>query len=260
MNCEILKLENPTCRGKVEEQTMVNNRRQFLFWTGGVGLAGIGALTASADPDDKKSAKDKKGSQQEEQVSAPEDLMREHGVLNRILLIYEEGMRRIRDNHDIAPEVFQGSAQLVRRFIEDYHEHLEECLVFPEFERRGRLADLTRVLRRQHEAGRGLTDVILRDSRPDQFRRPEQREELVQACTSFVRMYRPHEAREDTVLFPELHRIVSKRQIQELGERFEEEEHHSFGQEGFEHNVERVAAIERQLGIYELAQFTPRGR
>jgi len=31
----------------------------------------------------------------DEGVTAPEDLMKEHGVLNRCLLIYEEGMRRI---------------------------------------------------------------------------------------------------------------------------------------------------------------------
>jgi hypothetical protein len=51
---------------------------------------------------------------------------------------------------------------------------------------------------------------------------------------------------------------LTSRQIKDLGERFEEEEHRHFGEEGFEQNVERVAAIERQLGIYDLAQFTPR--
>jgi len=30
------------------------------------------------------------------------------------------------------------------------------------------------------------------------------------------------------------------------------------GEEGFEHSVEKVETIERQLGIYELGQFTPR--
>ena len=30
-----------------------------------------------------------------------------------------------------------------------------------------------------------------------------------------------------------------------------------FGEEGFEKMVDRVAAIEKRLGIYDLAQFTP---
>jgi len=39
---------------------------------------------------------------------------------------------------------------------------------------------------------------------------------------------------------------------------FEKKEHQLFGEEGFEKMVDRVASIERTLGIYDLAQFTPR--
>jgi hemerythrin-like domain-containing protein len=69
-------------------------------------------------------------------------------------------------------------------------------------------------------------------------------------------MYRPHEAREDTVLFPALHKIVPAKQLKELGEQFEKEEDRLFGEAGFEKTVEQVAAIEKQLGIYDLTQFT----
>jgi hypothetical protein len=71
-------------------------------------------------------------------------------------------------------------------------------------------------------------------------------------------MYRPHEAREDTVLFPALHKIVSVKQLKDLGEQFEKEEDRLFGDEGFEKTVDQVAVIEKQLGIYDLAQFTPK--
>ena len=64
-----------------------------------------------------------------EDISAPEDLMREHGVLNRILLVYEEGLRRLRVGEDMPPEVFHKPAALVRRFVEDYHEKLEEKFI-----------------------------------------------------------------------------------------------------------------------------------
>ena len=43
-----------------------------------------------------------------------------------------------------------------------------------------------------------------------------------------------------------------------LGERFEKEEDRLFGEEGFEKTVEQVAGIERQLGIGDLAAFTPK--
>ncbi|HEX8043590.1 MAG TPA: hypothetical protein VF496_08360, partial [Candidatus Deferrimicrobium sp.] len=67
----------------------------------------------------------------------------------------------------------------------------------------------------------------------------------------------PHEAREDTVLFPAIRRIVSTHEYAALGEKFEEKEHRLFGEDGFEKMVEKVAGIERRLGIYELAKFTP---
>ena len=52
---------------------------------------------------------------------------------------------------------------------------------------------------------------------------------------------------------------MSPEQYAELGEQFEEKEHSLFGEDGFERNVDRIAAIERDLGIYDLSQFTPKG-
>jgi hemerythrin-like domain-containing protein len=216
-------------------------------------LAGIGGLTSSARGDDKKD-KDKP----EEEVSALEDLLREHGVLNRVLLIYEEGLRRLRDKEDVGPELFHKTAQLVRKFVEDYHEKLEEKFIFPEFEKHKKHVDLVKVLRQQHEAGRRVTDVVLRLAVPDQFRKEDNRKQSIDATRSFIRMYRPHEAREDTVLFPALHKILPAKRLEELGEQFEKEEDRLFGDEGFEKTVDQVAAIEKQLGIYDLEKFTPK--
>src|SRR5262249_49017001 len=78
----------------------------------------------------------------EADISAPEDLMREHGVLDRILLIYEEGLRRLAAQQEVSPDVFQQAAALVRSFVEDYHEHLEETFIFPQFEPTHELVDL----------------------------------------------------------------------------------------------------------------------
>src|SRR5438874_1306992 len=195
----------------------------------------------------------------DEGVTAPEDLMKEHGVLNRCLLIYEEGMQRIRKREDIAPEVFSHTAQLIRKFVEEYHEQNEEKFIFPEFERARKLVDLVETLKTQHRAGREVTARILHLSSPDQFRSQASQGKLVAACAAFIRMYRPHESREDTVLFPALRTILKPKQVEELGDRMEEDEKKVLGDEGFEKSVEQVATIEKQLGIYELSQFTPKG-
>jgi hemerythrin-like domain-containing protein len=228
----------------------MNSRRGFLQSAAAAGLTVTTTGLAPALADDKKGA-------DEEEVGATEDLMREHGVLNRVLLVYEEGIRRLRAKEDIPPDVFRATATLVRKFVEDYHERLEENFIFPAFEKHQKHADLVKVLRKQHEAGRGLTDVILREAAPDRFKKDDGRQAIVAACASFIRMYRPHEAREDTVLFPALRKVLPAKEIKELGERFEKEEDKLFGEGGFEKTVEQVAGIEKQLGIYDLDQFTP---
>jgi len=61
------------------------------------------------------------------------------------------------------------------------------------------------------------------------------------------------------VLFPALRTILTAKQVAALGDRMEEDEHRVLGDEGFERSVDKVAALEVQLGIGDLKQFTPRG-
>jgi hemerythrin-like domain-containing protein len=244
----------PSARSKLTQESKIMNaeknldRRTFLAAT--AGLIATTPILALAEENEKPDP--------DEGVTAPEDLMKEHGVLNRCLLIYEEGMRRLKSGNDIAPEVFNHTAQLIRKFVEEYHEKNEEKYIFPEFERAKKLVDLVETLKTQHRAGRDVTARILDLAQPNKFRIKDNREELSKACASFIRMYRPHESREDTVLFPALRTILKPKQVEELGERMEEDEHKVLGDEGFEKNVGQVATIEKQLGIYDLTQFTPK--
>jgi hemerythrin-like domain-containing protein len=183
--------------------------------------------------------------------------MREHGILNRILLIYEEASRRLAHKEDVPADVFQRPAELVRKFVEDYHERLEEKFIFPKFEEKKKLVQLVTVLRQQHNAGRKVTDEMLRLATPAEYAQAESQKRLIASCQSFIRMYRPHEAREDTVLFPTLYEVASAKEIKELGEQFEDQEHKLFGEGGFQENVGKVAEIEKQLGVYDLSSFTP---
>jgi hypothetical protein len=71
-------------------------------------------------------------------------------------------------------------------------------------------------------------------------------------------MYEPREPHEDTVLFPAFRRVITPHEYDSVGEDFKKREHQLFGADGFEAMVERIAAIERKLGIDDVAQFTPR--
>ena len=226
------------------------SRRKFIK-AGGIVIASSMISTAGnllATEEQKK----------EDEVSPPEDLMREHGVLKRILLIYGEALRRMDAKEDLPPEPIAESAKIIRDFVEDYHEKLEENFLFPRFKKAGKLTDLVDVLLQQHQGGRRLTDITMRFATIQALKNSEDRRKLADSMRQFIRMYNPHEAREDTVLFPAFRGIVSAHEFDSLGEDFEKKEDELFGDDGFEKMVAKVAEVEKKLGIYDLAQFTPK--
>jgi hemerythrin-like domain-containing protein len=182
--------------------------------------------------------------------------MREHGVLDRILLVYEAGLRKFDAKEDFDPAILTNAAQIIRDFIENYHEQSEEQAVFPRFKQAGKQIVLLDILLAQHKAGRRVTEVILKAA-PGSRQDGEERHRLVASVHSFIAMYRPHAAREDTDLFPLLRGLVSSHEYDAMAEDFERKEHELFGADGFEMMAHRVAVLEQKIGIADLAQFTP---
>lgn len=193
----------------------------------------------------------------EKEVSPPEDLMQEHGVLDRLLLVYEAALPPL--GGPAAPQLpaLVAAAEITRRFIEDYHERQEEEFVFPRCAAVDGLRPLVATLRTQHGRGRVLTDRILGIARAGGVDAVAAGSPLRAAVQAFIRMYRPHAAREDTVLFPAFRELVPEKDYDALGERFEEREHALFGHDGFATIVAEVAALETTLGIEDLNRFTP---
>lgn len=222
-----------------------------------LGAAALLGVVVAATP--QASAAEKESDEKKQEIAPPEDLMREHGVLRRVLLVYGEAIRRLESRQEVPPVALQRSASIIRTFIEDYHERLEEEFLFPRFKKAGSNTELVDVLARQHEAGRRVTERITRIVRTDAFLRDAgQRDALVAALREFIRMYEPHAAREDTELFPSFRKTVSPTEFNQLGDQFEKREHDLFGEQGFERFVTQVADIEKMLGINALDQFTPK--
>jgi hemerythrin-like domain-containing protein len=196
--------------------------------------------------------------QEEEEVSPSEDLMREHGLLKRILLIYSEIGERLRTRRDFPTKTLAESVDIIRTFIEDYHEKLEETYLFPRFKKAGKLVGLVEVLATQHHQGRILTDKMRQLATEAVKKSKSDSKKLTRYIDAFIRMYSPHEAREDTVLFPAFRSLVTRTEYDALGEDFERKEHELFGSDGFEMMVDRVAGLEKALGIDDLSAFTPK--
>ena len=102
-------------------------------------------------------------------------------------------------NESFDTSIISKSAHIIRDFIEDYHKRNEEHFV-PRFRQAAKLVGLVDVLYQQHQAGRRLTGTILHLV-PMSATPGDERHRLVYTLQAFIRMYRPHEVREDTVLF-----------------------------------------------------------
>jgi len=239
-----------------------SKRRQLIT---GISLAGAGVLlnACRTTPTSSGSATNKTdepaaGEAAPMEVTATEDLMREHGILRRALLVYQETAIRLRqDAGSVPPDALEKAANLFRVFGEEYHEKkLEEVYILPVVKKSpGTAAAYVDVLFEQHTRGREITDYLLSITKADRIS-SNSVEPLAKTLESFVRMYEHHAAIEDTVVFPAWKSAVGQAELDELGERFEEIEHEQFGDDGFEAALKRMEEIESSLGLSNLDMFT----
>jgi hemerythrin-like domain-containing protein len=109
---------------------------------------------------------------EEKEVTPNEDLMREHGVLRRALIIYAVTAPEVRKSAPPATlQALQKTASLFQTFGEDYHEkRLEETHVFPVVRKvKSPAAAYPDVLVQQHNRGREITNYILAATRRGQL-------------------------------------------------------------------------------------------
>ena len=234
---------------------LMPSKRDLLLGGGVVAAVAAPAVLIGPALGEEKGVGDKP--KETEEVTPPEDLMREHGVLDRLLLLYEAGIQKWSSSEDFDPALITQSAEIIRDFINNYHEKSEEDHVFPRFRKAGKMVDLVDTLLRQHEAGWKVTERIIAVA-PASRANPDNRRQLIASMQSFITMYRPHAAREDTDLFPKLKDVVSSNEYDAMAEEFEKKEHELFGEDGFEKMAARVAQLEQRMGIHDLDQFTPR--
>jgi hemerythrin-like domain-containing protein len=195
-------------------------------------------------------------------IPPDDDLMREHGVLKRVLLCYRALTAQAQAGHPLAAAHVLDAALIIHDFIEGFHEGLEEGYVFPRLRAAGQLTSTVTTLLTQHARGRVITQYLLTATAPAKTGSggtlsADTSTKVSGAMQAFVRMYEPHEAREDTVIFPAFRQIVPAQEFADLGQHFADLERQQFGRDEFTAMVSRIAAIEQSLGLYDLDQFTP---
>ncbi len=198
------------------------------------------------------------GSDRSKKPTAVEFLDRQHGVLCRAVSILEEIKGGMDARMDLPPELMQGTLDVVEKIVLQCHQKLEEKYIYPAFESANKMGGLVGVLREQHGAGAQLTQILRRLAEESSARDLEKRRTLSAAIHQFGRMYRAHSHREDTVLFPAIHEVVTPKAYEKLNRSLQSEGGGMLGEGGFGEAVQKLAGIEEALGIGDLAAFTPR--
>ncbi len=155
---------------------------------------------------------------EEGQPSVGEEMMQDHGLLERLLLVYDEAARRIERGDALDVSLVLRAAGLVRTFIQEYHERTEEDFIFSSLRSGGRQVELLSTLSLQHQQGRQLTKEV------ERLGNGGASPALAQVLRVFACMYRPHVAREDTVLFPAFRKLAGRARYRELGENLDHRE------------------------------------
>jgi hemerythrin-like domain-containing protein len=215
-----------------------------------IGAAAAGAIFVLGCSEARAPSSPAPEARRREDVGPTEDLMREHGVLQRLLLVYDECARRLDGFGEPPASAIAAAAKLVREFVHEYHEKMEEDAIFPLCEHGLVHVALVRTLREQHAVGRKITAYV--EQAP-----MKERKKIAAALRTFAKMYRAHASREDTILFPAFRGILKPEELDAMGEQFEAKEHELFGEDGFERKVAEVAALEASLDMNDLARLTP---
>jgi len=233
---------------------MEHDRRTALGWVAGAGLASTLVLSACGAKVGSEGDEESEGGP----VTANEDLMREHGVLRRVLVLYRElSPRLLADPASVDAAALGAAATLFREFGEHYHEQLlEEQHIFPAVRKAGGDgAGLVDTLLAQHQRGRAITDYVIDRTGSGKLATSDA-EPMAKAMTGFARMYEAHTAREDTVIFPAFKASLGQKAYAEIGEQFEDIERKTFGGDGFDIALKQVTDIEGRLGLANLGAFT----
>lgn len=187
---------------------------------------------------------------EEFKVTVTEDLMREHGILNRVLLIYQAVIEKIKRHQEYPLSALEQSLEIIRTFIEGHHERMEEDYIFPLFEKHKKDLHIIAMLKEQHIESREITaeleDLVHNASQQDSRNLQIKIQHLLE---KFIAIYRPHEAREDTEIFPMVRSLLTEKEFEELSDKFEQFEHQLLGEHGLEHMMKKIGSIEKDLHI-----------
>jgi hemerythrin-like domain-containing protein len=184
--------------------------------------------------------------------SPTEKLLQEHGILRRILLVYEEFLGQLEhaEEHPSFSALID-TTTLLQGYVQGYHEVIEETYVFPIVEKIPSMQSLVSTLRKQHVLARQMSTDVIVSARMVDLKR------LTTTLDALILLYQAHTAWEDTDLTIAYRSILSREGSNHLIETFNRVELDLFGPGAEADVLVQITEIERAFDIHGPAEFEP---
>ncbi len=179
------------------------------------------------------------------------ELMHEHGLILRVLLVYGQFRKQLADGKKLDPQLLGPVANLVATVVHGHHEQVEEDYVFSRLRGVGDYKQLVGRLTAQHRIGREITANIAQAATPAHGQTLGG-SKLNDALGDFIALYEPHEAREDSVVFPAFEKRIGADAMAAMRTELSERERRVLGPDWFAKAQQQIAQVELALGIHAL--------
>ena len=173
-----------------------------------------------------------------------EDLMYEHGVYRRLVGIYANCLKRVKNGELRIAEIVKVS-NIIKDFVEEFHEKIEERYIFPAFISAGKNISTINLLLKQHKLGRVLTSNILFLAQ----QKGDNHKKLEKLLEKYIGMMGLHGVREDTDIFRKLEEVIPEEQLRTISYNEEKLEREKFGEKALDKLISEIRPIEKELGI-----------
>jgi hemerythrin-like domain-containing protein len=191
------------------------------------------------------------------------DLMHDHGLVRHALAIYQHVAFRLQQERldtreqAVLSKALNETARIFHEHAENYHaKAIEETHMFPMLMKMPQpISRYPGLLTAQHERGAEMTAYLIDVTRDGKL--PMDRaKQLSRALLAFKQMYEHHSMHEDTFVYLAWQNALSPAGRNEMQQAFAEIEQRMLGQNAYDEAFNRLVAIESNLGIADLGQYT----
>lgn len=156
-------------------------------------------------------------------------MMKEHRVIERMLVILSKASDRLASGQDVDPKLYVQAVDFLKNFADKCHHTKEEKLLFEKMMERGVSGEVgpIAVMMREHQDGRAHVKKL--DELSKEKMTEKTKEGLIESSSTYVDLLSKHIQKEDNVLYPLANQILGKTDQEELERGFEEVEQKIMG-------------------------------